>query len=579
MVVHESLFKFAEGCVQQFRDYTSSVAGVYRTKISHEVEVGSGVVIKIEDGPLNTGKRASTDESAVRFMVSDGEYAIDCMAHNGSLSTMPEGVDSNTLTDILMTLTESMRSGFQVRISGHFQIHNRDKVFVVRNVWPLKDNKRSQLSSNQVEDFVTLCQTRGTDPLNVMIDDTSLWRHVYAHVPIKMAVMLNCLSPFKKQDMIHMAVITSMGEGKDHLIENVMQPLVPCGVASTGKLCTIPGLFGAMSGDDLNSIELGLIGKMNNERIAVSEFQTWGSDVFGELMNMLANGYYTMQKGQVDVHREAILNMSFWGNPDKDYKHKDEGGHSKKLEMMDVFKDYTYQMISRMTLMFTQMSLTDAGAEEYVENKILDAMSGTLDTPEAKYRLSIWRQFFREYLRYVSRIEPDLQFAKKYIRDVFNKDIKNAPLTSEQVTAGRKKNNFQTIFLKRSQKENRKFQQYINLCKGIARLQGDTEVTRDHLSIATGLFAHSLKTLIENLVPMNTDILNAPYDIRRLFADLNYYSEGGQYPDELTLKKVLKENGISMTDKQLNRLYEEGFLQKGLIDGEPTILLDEEALN
>ena len=32
-----------------------------------------------------------------------------------------------------------------------------------------------------------------------------------------------------------------------------------------------------MSGEDLNSVELGLIGKMNNERIAVSEFQTWGS--------------------------------------------------------------------------------------------------------------------------------------------------------------------------------------------------------------------------------------------------------------------------------------------------------------
>ena len=72
--------------------------------------------------------------------------------------------------------------------------------------------------------------------------------------------------------------------------------------------------------EDLNSVELGLIGKMNNERMAVSEFQTWGADVFGELMNMLANGYYTMQKGQVDVKRDAILNMSFWGNPDKDYQ-------------------------------------------------------------------------------------------------------------------------------------------------------------------------------------------------------------------------------------------------------------------
>jgi len=562
MVVHESLFKFAEGCVQQFRDYTSSVAGVYRTKISHEVEVGSGVVIKIEDGPLGTGKRASTDESAVRFMVSDGEYAIDCMAHNGSLSTMPEGVDSNTLTDILMMLTDSMRSGFQVRISGHFQIHNREKVFVVRNVWPLKDNKRSQLSNQQVEDFVTLCKKRRTMPLDVMVDDNTLWRHVYAMKHLKRAVMLNCLSPFRKQDMIHMAVITSMGEGKDHLIENVIQPLVPCGVASTGKLCTIPGLFGAMSGEDLNSIELGLIGKMNNERIAVSEFQTWSSDVFGELMNMLANGYYTMQKGQVDVRREAILNMSFWGNPDKEY----EDGKSKKLEMMDVFKSYTYQMISRMTLMFTQMSLTDEGAEEFVENKILDAMSGTLDSPKAKYRLSIWRQFFREYLRHVSGMEPDIIPIKKHIRRIFNEDVKQQP-------------NFKTVFLKRSKKENRKFQQYINLCKGIARLQGAKEVNRDHLSVATDLFNYSLETLITNLVPKNTALLDVSDDILSLAREVDRYSDGGQYESPLTLKHILSEKGISMTEKQYNKMIEVDILQVGKIDGDPVVLVNIEGLN
>ena len=129
-----------------------------------------------------------------------------------------------------------------------------------------------------------------------------------------------------------------MGEGKDHLIENIIQPLVPCGVASSGKLCTIPGLFGAMSGEDLNS-ELGLIGKMNNERIAVSEFQTWGSEVFGELMNMLANGYYTMQKGQVDVTRSGAQH-EFLGQPEKSFNDKMD-----KLAMLEVFKEYT-QMIS-----------------------------------------------------------------------------------------------------------------------------------------------------------------------------------------------------------------------------------------
>ena len=57
---------------------------------------------------------------------------------------------------------------------------------------------------------------------------------------------------------MHIGLVTSMGEGKDHLIERVVQPLVPVGVAGSGKMSTT-GLFGAMNGDDLSSIELGLI--------------------------------------------------------------------------------------------------------------------------------------------------------------------------------------------------------------------------------------------------------------------------------------------------------------------------------
>ena len=54
-MVSEAIFNYAENCVNQFLDQNSSVESIYKTKISHEYEVGSGVVIKIEDGPLNTG--------------------------------------------------------------------------------------------------------------------------------------------------------------------------------------------------------------------------------------------------------------------------------------------------------------------------------------------------------------------------------------------------------------------------------------------------------------------------------------------------------------------------------------------
>ena len=559
-MVSETLFNYAENCVNQFLDQNSSVSSVYRTKISHEYEVGSGVVIKIEDGPLNRGKRANSDESAIEFTISDGQYAIQCIAHNGDSSDL-NAFSSNDLTDVLLLLTDSMAKGQAVRVCGNFILHNKEKVFRVNAVQPLEDSKKSQLTGEQFQGFVQLCKKHGSNPMEVMMDDSTLWRHVYAENPIKSAVMLSCLSPFKKQDMIHMAVITSMGEGKDHLIENVIQPLVPCGIASTGKLCTIPGLFGAMSGEDLNSVELGLIGKMNNERMAVSEFQTWGADVFGELMNMLANGYYTMQKGQVDVKRDAILNMSFWGNPAKEYQPPEDGAApdpKAKLAMLDVFKEYTYQMISRMSLMYCQMSLTDKGADEFVESKILDAMSGQLDSPASKHKLQVWRSFFREYLRYVSRLEPDILGCKKHIMDIYNNDIKAHK-------------NFDTVFLRRSAKENRKFQQFINLSKGIARLRGDEKVGIVHLTIAKKLFLHSLETLVTNLVPMGMDLSDLNAEQMHLMSTVERLSDNGQYESKVKLIKTLKDSGTNITMQKVDELIASNFLVEGTLDGDPMI--------
>lgn len=552
-MIEEALYLYAKNCVEKFQDFTSSVGAIYQSKISHDMQSGSGVVIKIEDGPLNTGRKANAEETAIYFTLSDGQNAIPCLVHNGKKTTMPCGMDSVVLTETLLIITESMRKGQQVGVMGQFQIHpqGKEKVFVCEQVWTYEQSNVSQLKPKQIEEFKSLCKRYGKTPLKVMISDDTLWRYVYAHDPIKLAVMLNCLSPFSKQDMMHMAVITSMGEGKDHLIENVIQPLVPCGVASTGKLCTIPGLFGAMSGEDLNSIELGLIGKMNNERMAVSEFQTWGSDVFGELMNMLANGSYTMQKGQVDIEREACLNVSFWGNPEKEYEEKMD-----KIKMLDVFGEYTYQMISRMTLMFTQMTLTDAGADEYVENKILDAMSGNLDTPESKERLHVWRSFFREYLRYVSRMQPDINKSRELIRSQFQTQIKETQM-------------FEDVFLKRSKKENRKFQQFINLCKGFARLQGDDVVDLNHISMATELFMVALETVVQN-VPLNMDLLANDPKMRLLVQSVKALVGEG-YPDRGELELRLRQNHISFRKEQIDTLFAEEYLIQ-LEDGE--VILD-----
>ena len=49
---------------------------------------------------------------------------------------------------------------------------------------------------------------------------------------------------------------------------------------------------------------------MHNERIAVSEFQTWADETFGELMNAMANGYVAISKGNVHTRRETCTNYS-----------------------------------------------------------------------------------------------------------------------------------------------------------------------------------------------------------------------------------------------------------------------------
>ncbi len=549
------LTTFVRSCVDTYEDDDASVEQIYQSKIRSIPRMGSGICIKIEDLPLTKARKGSkktislTDPQqkiAIHFIVSDGSNAVKCMSHNG-LGFLPMGVQVQTLTAMLEMLTLSQRSGSQVGIAGSYQIHQGEKVFVVERMWLKEDKKASQMSSKQFQGFLDKCQEVGVKPIDVLCSDETIWRHVYAADAIKKAVMLNCLSPFRKQDMIHIAVITSMGEGKDHLIENIIQPLVPCGVASSGKLCTIPGLFGAMSGEDLNSVELGLIGKMNNERIAVSEFQTWSSEVFGELMNMLANGYYTMQKGQVDVSREAVLNMSFWGNPEKAYSDKMD-----KLAMLDVFKEYTFQMISRMTLIFAQMSLTfgDDDADKFVKRKIMDAMTGKFETPEAKAELRMWRRFFREYLRFVSRMSPDMGSMEQGVFDMMEEIEK----TKE----------FDAVFLQRSERENRKFQQFINLCKGLARLNGDSEITADHLYDAKWLFNKSLDTLVKN-VPLNQDLLEADGKVQHMYSMLLRNSDNGHYDSLLVAKKRMSELGHSLNDTMKEKLIEIGVMD--VIDG------------
>ena len=131
-------------------------------------------------------------------------------------------------------------------------------------------------------------------------------------------------------------------------------------------------------------------------------------------MNMMANGKIEMQKGALDIQRETTLNLLFLGNPPHYY---DEEKHAKR-EMLAAFGQYTYQIISRLTLIFTQLSLSGYDAQEAIRSAIISAMDGDFEKDEIKNELDMWRAFFREYFRYVSYIKPTIRPIIVYLLNI-----------------------------------------------------------------------------------------------------------------------------------------------------------------
>ena len=281
--------------------------------------------------------------------------------------------------------------------------------------------------------------------------------------------------------MIHIGLITNPGEGKNHLVDKVIAPLVRCRMAGTGKLSTFAAMFGAMSSDDLSSIELGLLPKMNHDRIIFSEFQTLEEDVFGEMLNVMTDGHYNIQKGKMDVTRHAMLNMGFFGNPPNYWNEADH----KKEEMLAAFGKYTLPIISRLTLIFAKPTLTSGvDASSKIKEKILQNMDKTVMTAGNKDKINNLRSFFREYLKYVSTLQPKLGVYSAMIESLFQ-DIEQ--------TEG-----FKQAFAKRGKTDYRKWAEFLNLIKGFARLNGRGEIKISDVTNASDLFQESLSTLADN---------------------------------------------------------------------------------
>jgi len=502
------IFDFIKECVDGFGDMVMDMEMVYNTKVFPNQVSGSGFCTKVVTKAI-VAEAAGENRVIIEFMVSDGEYTVPCIAHNADADYLEGSIEGEALTDFLQILTESQKKGKRVEIQGHFVNLGRKRVFLCENVEIDDGFKESQLTKEQFKKFKALCSKHNnpknrwdavgtTTPIALMLREDTIWAELYAQPYLKQAVLLFCLSPARKQDMIHVGIVSSHGEGKDHLVERVIQPLVPARLAGSGKMATIPGLFGAMSGDDLNTIEIGLLPKMNHERVAISEFQTWGDETFGELMNMMANGKIEMQKGALDIERATTLNLLFLGNPPNYYS---EEKHDKK-EMLAAFGKYTHQIISRLSLIFTQLSLNGGKAQERIRNAIISSMDGDFIGNEVENDLNYWRAFFKEYLRYVSRMTPRLRDWIGTINSTYD-EMEARP-------------QFQAAFCIRTVTDNRKYQEFANLVRAFARLQGDEKINGKHIKLAQYLFEVSLQTLTEEF-PLAAMMEGVDNDLIKLF--------------------------------------------------------------
>ena len=70
--------------------------------------------------------------------------------------------------------------------------------------------------------------------------------------------------------------------------------------------------------------------------------------------------------------------------------------------------------MSRLTLIFTQMSLAGDGAKDHIRSNILKTMDGAHDAKKSRHVEAMWRLFFREYLRAVSGIVPQIYLLHRW---------------------------------------------------------------------------------------------------------------------------------------------------------------------
>jgi DNA replicative helicase MCM subunit Mcm2 (Cdc46/Mcm family) len=225
------------------------------------------------------------------------------------------------------------------------------------------------------------------------------------------------------------------------------------------------------------------------------------------------------------------------GNP----PHHFEDGDSK-AEMMEAFGRYTPQIVSRLTLIFTQLKLNPETKTAAVEEMIVRNMDEGTKNKTANDELIMWQQFFKEYLRYMSHQHIPLMDSYGLIKSVYD--------------SLKAKSEFQEIFHARGMPDNRKWAEFVNLCRAFSRINGHSEVKNEDIHEAYNLMLESLRTLTQHF-----DIHDLGLDLSPILQTVYREIKVLGAADVQTLSKVVKVK-ISTLESCLITLRDKKFVQQ-----------------
>ena len=130
---------------------------------------------------------------------------------------------------------------------------------------------------------------------------------------------------------------------------------------------------------------------------------------------------------------------------------------------------------------------------------------------------------------------------------------------------------FKEIFLARSSKDMRKFQEFVNLCKAYARLDGSSEVLEEHIAQATDIFLISLRTLKEDF-PLDEMAAGVNPRILKLYDSIMSVIEESGSLDLNTIKGMLPKS-VRLNDDDLETMVRASYIDVNSDENNDTFIM------